>query len=83
MQNGTLRHIPLYNIALLTRFVKRFSRFLLELCGLQKRKLLFIYIYRRLVVKTTNPESQTRMNIWLEPQHLLIYKGKTLIGSYG
>ena len=35
-----------------------------------------------LVVKTTNLETQTRMDTAFKPQHLLIYKGKTSIGSF-
>ena len=37
----------------------------------------------RLVVKTTNLESRTCMNTGLKRLHLLIYKGKVFIGSFG
>jgi len=36
-----------------------------------------------LVVKTTNLKAQTRMNSEVKASHLLIYKGKVLIGSFG
>ena len=36
-----------------------------------------------LVVKTTNLETQTRMNTEVKASHLLIYKGKVFIGSFG
>ena len=36
-----------------------------------------------LVVKTTNLKAQTRMNTEVKAPHLLIYKGKVFIGSFG
>ena len=36
-----------------------------------------------LVVKTTNLATQTPMNTDVKASHLLIYKGKVLIGSFG
>ena len=37
----------------------------------------------RLVVKTTNLESRTCMDTGFDRLHLLIYKGKVFIGSFG
>jgi len=36
-----------------------------------------------LVVKTTNLKVQTRMDSEVKASHLLIYKGKVFIGSFG
>ena len=36
-----------------------------------------------LVVKTTNLKAQTRINSEVKASHLLIYKGKVFIGSFG
>ena len=36
-----------------------------------------------LVVKTTNLATRTRMNSWVKAPHLLKYKGKVFIGSFG